>query len=138
MAANLSITAADVKLVQAGSGEHQHTAPAIETIAAGQYIRYDGTTGKFALGNATNAGEVGEGYFALNSAIAGEKVTGLKAPCVVDVGSALSALSFGDKVYVSDTDGTFADTAGTVSTVAGFVFPGWASTTARKLLALKL
>jgi hypothetical protein len=107
--ADLTIVAADVKLVRGGD-EHQHTAPALETFNAGQYIRLDPTTGKFAKGNASSAAEIGDGFFALNSAVnAGDPVTGLKAPCVLDVGSALSGLNFGDKIYVSATDATFAD-----------------------------
>ena len=65
-------------------------------------------------------------------------MTGYKAPCVVDVGDALSGLDFADSVYVSDTDGTLADAAGTVSKVAGTVVPGWATTSAEKLLRVEL
>lgn len=107
--ADLTIAAADVKLVRGGD-EHQHTAPALETFNAGQYIRLDPSTGKFAKGNASSVAEIGDGFFALNSAeVIGMAVTGLKAPCVVDVGTALSGLNFGDKIYVSATDATFAD-----------------------------
>lgn len=133
--ANLTIS--KCRLV-VGSNEHQMTAPALEAITAGQYIRQDPTTGKFALGNATSAAEVGDGFIALNSAAIGEAVTGVKGPCVIDVGSALSGLNFAASVYLSDTDATLADAAGTVSTVVGKVVPGFAHTTADKLLRLSL
>jgi hypothetical protein len=45
-------------------------------------------------------------------------------------------MAFDAPVYLSDTDATLADTAGTVSTVIGRVVPGWNATTADKLLLL--
>ena len=106
---DLTIAAADVHLVR-GSDEHQHTAPALETFNAGQYIRLDPSTGKWVKGNASSAAEIGDGYFAGSSALnIGDPVTGYKRPCLFDVGAALAGLNFGDKVYVSATDATFAD-----------------------------
>ena len=106
---DLVIAAADVHPVRI-SDEHFHTAPALETFNAGQYIRLDPATGQFRKGNATTAEEIGDGFFAGSTATyAGEPVTGYKKPCLFDVGEALSALNFGDKVYVSGTDGAFAD-----------------------------
>ncbi len=133
--ADLVIDNDDVRVVVRGN-EHQHTAPAGEAIAAGQYIRWS-TAGKFELGNATAAGEVGDGFIAEKDAAVGEPVTGVKGPTVLDVGDALSALAYGASVYLSDTDGTLATTAGTVSTVVGKVVPGWAGS-AKKLLRLSL
>lgn len=133
--ANLTITADDVRVVRSAD-EHQHTAPAVEACTAGQYIRWS-TAGKFELGNATAAGEVGDGFIALKDAAVGETVTGLKGPTLLDVGDALSGLAYGASVYLSDTDGTLADAAGTVSTVVGKVVPGWAGS-AKKLLRLTL
>jgi len=125
--ANLTIAAADVR-------EHQHTAPAGEAITAGQYIRFS-TTGKFELGKATTAGEVGDGFIAEKSVAIGETVTGLKNPCLLDVGDALSGIAYGASVYLSDTDGTLADAAGTVPFIVGTVVSGWAGS-AKKLLRL--
>ena len=133
--ADLTITADDVRLVRGGD-EHQHTAPAGEAITAGQYIRWS-TAGKFELGNATAAGEVGDGFIALKDAAVGEAVTGVKGPCLLEVGDALSAMAYGATVYLSDTDATLATTAGTVSTFVGTVVPGWAGS-AKKLLRLDL
>lgn len=107
--ADLTIAAADVHPVRIGD-EHQHTGPALETFNAGEYIRLDPSTGKFAKGNASVLAEIGDGYFAGNSAeYVGAPVTGFKRPCVIDVGDALSGMNFGDNVYVSATDGKFCD-----------------------------
>lgn len=133
--ADLTITADDVRLVRGGD-EHQHTAPAGEAITAGQYIRWS-SAGKFEKGNATAAGEVGDGFIALKDAAIGEALTGVKGPCLLDVGDALSAMAYGDTVFLSDTDATLATTAGTVSTFVGTVVPGWAGS-AKKLLRLDL
>lgn len=136
--ANLTITAADVRLVR-GDNEHQHTAPAGEAITAGQYVRLNTTTGKFELGNGTTSGEVGnKGYVAGRSVAAGETLTAYTGACLMDMGEALAALNFGALVYLSDTDGTLADAAGTVSKTVGVVHSGWAATTADKLLLLTL
>ena len=134
--ANISIHASDVRVVKRGDA-FQHTAPAGEAIVAGQYIRQDPSTGKFVLGNATSSADVGDGYFAENTAAVGDPVTGHKSPVVIDVGDALSGLNYGASVYLSDTDGTFADAAGTVSTVVAKVVAGWAGS-AKKLLRLVL
>lgn len=113
----------------------QFTGPAGEAIAVGQRCRFDATTGQIALGNGTTAAEARRGGIATHAAAIGEAVTIINQG-TVDIGEALAALSFGALVYVSDTDGAFADSAGTVSTVAGMVVPGWGSTTADRVLWL--
>ena len=106
---DLVIAAADVRLVRFDD-EHQHTAPALEVFDAGSYIRLDPSTGQWVKGNATTATEIGDGYFAGKSALnIGDAVTAYKRPALFDVGSALAGLNFGDKIYVSGTDGKFAD-----------------------------
>ncbi len=106
---DLVINAAEVHPVRIGN-EHQQTGPALEVFNAGQYIRLDPSTGKFAKGNATSLAEIGDGYFAGNSAeYVGAPATGYKGPCIFDVGDALAGLNFGDKIYVSATDATFCD-----------------------------
>jgi len=104
---NLTIDPNDVRAVKRAD-EHQHTAPAGEAILAGQYIRFS-TAGKFELGNATTVTEIGDGFIAEKSVAIGEAVTGLKKPCVLDLGNALSGLAYGDSVFLSATDGTLAD-----------------------------
>lgn len=151
---DLVIANDDVHLVRGGD-EHQHTAPALEAFNAGQYIRLDPSTGKFRKGNATSVTELGDGFFAGNKAAqAGDPVTGYKSPAVFDVGTALSGLNFGDKIYVSTTDGTFADAnpllnasavevplaegVDTDSVIAGVVVPGFGNTTGKKLFRVSL
>jgi hypothetical protein len=133
--ANLTISS--VHLVK-GDDEHQLTLPAGVDINAGQCITPDPTSGKWALANAATAGNVGDAFIALTSVKAGESLTGVKGPSVLDVGEALAALNFAAVVYLSDTAGTLADTAGTVSTPVGRVTPGWAYTAADKLLRITL
>jgi len=113
----------------------QFTGPAVEAIAIGQRCRFDASTGKIALGNGSTAAEARRGGIATHAAAIGEAVTIINQG-TVDVGEALASLSFGALVYVSDTDGGFADAAGTVSVIAGQVIPLWASPTADKVLWL--
>lgn len=134
--ATLTITPDNVRVVK-GNDMSQFTAPVGEAINAGQYCRWNTSTGKFELGNATSAAEVGDGFIAQKTVAIGDTLTGLKGPVVLDVGSALSSLNYGADVFLSDTDGTLADAAGTVSTKVGKVVPGWAGT-AKKLLRLVL
>ena len=113
----------------------QFTGPAAEAIAVGQRCRFDATTGQITKGNATNAAEAARGGIAVHAAAVGETVTIINQG-TVDVGEALAALNFGALVYVSNTDGSFADAAGTVSVVAGQVVPLWGSPTADRVLWL--
>lgn len=113
----------------------QFTGPAAEAITKGQRCRFDTTTGKITPGNASSAAEATRGGIALHSATAGETLTVLNQG-LVDVGDALVALAWGALVYLSNTDGAFADAAGTVSVIAGQVVPSWGNTTADKLLWL--
>ncbi len=130
--ADLVITKADQLRV-----EKQHTGPAVEAITEGQRCRFDATTGKIALGNGSTAAEIAPGGIAVHAAAIGESLTIINEG-IVDVGEALAALSFGDFIYVSDTDGTFGSAAGdsTVDTIVGQVYPGWDNTVADKLLLL--
>ena len=138
--ADLTITAADVRVVKRAD-EHQMSAPMLEACTAGQYIRTDPTTGKFRLGNATTLTEIGDGFIAEHSRAIGEPNTGLKGPCVLDVGDALSGLDFGASVHLSITDGTLADAdsgAYGEALVVGTVIPAFGDTTAKKLMRLEL
>lgn len=130
--ADLVITKAEaVRVVQ------QLTGPAAEAIAAGQRCRFDPTTGKVALGNATTAAEIKRGGIATHAAVVGQAVTIINQG-IVDVGEALAALDFGADVYVSDTDGAFGTAASdsTVDLIVGQVVPGWGHTAADRLLWL--
>lgn len=133
--ANLSITAADVAIVEV---IEQATLPASVAITAGQYV-YPTTTGKLVTGSAVaGGGDVGGSPgIAVQSGVANEAVTILKKG-IVYLGSALSGLAYDAPVYLSDTEGTLADAAGTVSTVVGHVVPIFGDTTAAKGLRIDL
>lgn len=132
--ATLTISAA---LVAPAKIIEDYVGPAAETIAAGQYVRLKVSDGKVELGNATTADEARSGGIAINSAIAGQPVHFVRKGWI-DVGDALSALTYDDDVFLSDTDGVLADAAGTVSKIVGTVVPAWGSTTADKLLRVDL
>ena len=95
-----------------------------ETLAAGDLVRLDGTTGYFTGANGTSTTEANIVGILLTGGIAGEAATAIAKGEVA--GFDLSGLNFGAAVYASDTDKTLADAAGTVSTVVGRVYPGLA------------
>lgn len=107
-----------------------------ETLAAGDLVRLDATTGRFTGANGTDATEANFVGILLTGGIAGEAATAISAGEVA--GFDLSGLNFGAPVYASDTDKTLADAAGTVSTVVGRVYPGLAGgTTFDKILKVR-
>lgn len=117
-----------------GDDEHMLTLPASVNVAAGQAVTPDPTSGKWVLALADTAAHAGDTHVALTTVKAGEALTAVKSSALLDVGEALAGLNFAAIVYLSDTAGTLASTAGTVSTVMGKVVPGWAYTTPDKLL----
>ena len=117
--ATLTIVAADVGVHYSEQVE-TICLPALVALTAGQYCRLDPTTGKLDLGNATTAAEIGDGYIVSKSVAAGETATAVRRG-LIDLGAALAALNFGANVFLSDTDGVLADTAGTVSKIVGRV-----------------
>lgn len=117
---------ADIALTTAGRVEvvesfEQMTLPAAEAIVAGDAVRLDVSSGKFTGANGTTAAEARIYGIALKSAAAGIPVTALRRG-VLD-GFALASQAYDAAIYLSDTDGTLADAAGTVSTVVGRVIP---------------
>lgn len=123
--ANLTIS--KVSIVES---VEQFDAPAGETFAVGSALRIDDTTGYATKANSTTSAEAQhEGIATLAASFANETVTILKEG-VVDVGEALAGMAFGAPVYLSDTDGTYADSAGTVSTIVGHVVPGFGNASA--------
>lgn len=116
----------------------QYTGPAAEAIAIGEYVRFNTTSGAIEPGNGSSSGEARSGGIAIKAALqAGDTVTFVRKG-VLDVGNALSALTYDDDVFLSDTDGTLADAAGTVSKIVGTVVPGYGATTYDKLLRVDL
>lgn len=137
--ANLSLVTAN-KLEVVESIE-QFTEVTAEAVNPGQAARLDTSNGKLTKANATVAAEARILGVAVGSKAntAGEPTTIIRKG-VVD-GFDLSSLAYDAAVYLSNTDGTLADTAGTVSTVVGRVIPGSATTlgTAKdKLLLIDL
>jgi hypothetical protein len=118
----------------------QATNPASVTILAGQTINLT-STGLWELAAATSAGALGlRTAVATHNAVAYEALTGLYKG-ILDLGIASSdfqALAFDAAVYASDTAGGLDTAAGTVTRIVGTVTPGWANTTADKLLRVDL
>lgn len=133
--ADLTITAADVAPVRV---DEAYTWPIAsgETIVKGNYARCDATSGKATGGNATAAGEVGFGGVCFSDD--GAQARRIMRKGLLDVGEALAGLNFGAKVYLSNTDKTLADAAGTVSVLVGHVVPGFGATTGDRLLEVDI
>ena len=131
---NLTITAADVAAVRI---DEQDTYPAAEAITAGQVVRLDVTTGKWALAKGTDTGEYRAGGLALRSVAAGITLTALRKG-VIDLGDALGDLAYDADVYLSDTDGTLATSQGSQAKIIGQVVPVWGHTTPDKALRINL
>lgn len=135
--ANLTIAAADVAPVKVFE---QFTGPAGEVIDAGEMVRLDTSTGKFVLGNASDAAE-GRliGMAMTDATIINSTITVVKKG-LVDVGDALDSEDYDEALLASDTDGKIDDGDGspTTSVTVGRVFPAWGATTADKLLLLDL
>ena len=134
--ANISLTsAARVEVVQS---HEQHTLPAGEAITPGAPVRISG--GTFVNGNGTVATEAAVYGVAVGdrAVAAGEAITAV-AEGILE-GFDFSSQSTNATIYVSDTDATLADAAGTVSTAVGRVIPGRAASLGSydKLLQVRL
>ena len=117
--ANLAlVTANTVSVVES---LEQMTLPTAEAITAGMAVRIDTSTGKFTAANGTAAGEARIYGVATKTAAAGMALTAIRRG-VLD-GFALTGQAYDAAIYLSDTDGMLADSAGTVETVVGRVIP---------------
>lgn len=121
----------NLALVTAGRAQvveslEQMTLVAAEAMEAMTPVRIDGTTGKFTKSNATDATEARTYGLTSRAVVAGMPVTAIKKG-VMD-GLNIAALAYDADVFLSNTDGTLADAAGTVSKVLGKVIPGNAVT----------
>lgn len=121
---NLALTTAGILNVV--ESLEQMTLPLAESINVGQVVRIDTTYGTFTKANASTAAEA-LAYGILVSKDAAGKVGTAVRRGVLD-GYALSALNFAAKVYLSDTDGTLATTAGSETLVVGDVIAGTSTT----------
>lgn len=121
MAAVALTTAGVLNVV--GTPETQMTAPFAETCAIGQCVRIDTSTGKWTLAKATDTSENRIYGILVSKDQAGAVGTAVRKG-VLD-GFAVSGKDYDAPLYLSDTDGTVADAAGTVSTVLGRVVPAF-------------
>lgn len=133
--ANLTIDATKVAPVQV---IEQLTGPANAALEKGDLVRLDTTTGKFVKAQATNAGNARVCGMVITKAVAANQTVTVVRKGWLNVGDALSALNFDADVFLSDTAGTAADGAGTVSKVIGTVVPGWGATAGDRLLRIDL
>jgi hypothetical protein len=102
--------------------EESHLA---EALAAGDAVRFD-ANGDFTGANGTTTTESNFVGILLTGGVAGEPATAICKGKVA--GFDLSALAYGDPVYLSDTDKTLeTTTAATVDVIIGRVYPGRAS-----------
>jgi hypothetical protein len=138
--ANLTITASVVRPVVVID---QLTGPVNTAVSIGQVVKINTTTGYFEPALATtapNARACGVVTSIMNggtAAAANQTVTVVRKG-LVDIGSAMTAVAFNADIFLSDTSGTLADTAGTSSKVIGTVVPGFSATSADKLLRIDL
>lgn len=131
MAENLSITAADVAVVES---IEQVTGPAGEEIDAGEVVYLDSSSGKFKLADQGEADQNDvEGVAIITANAANITITVLRKG-LLDVGDALSGLDYGALVYLSDTAGKIYDEDPGNAIVVGQVVPAWGYSTADKLL----
>jgi hypothetical protein len=115
----------------------QMTLVAAEAITAGNAVRVD-TSGMFTNSNASTTTENRIYGLATATVVAGQALTAIRKG-VMD-GYTLAG-AYDSVVYLSDTDGRIADSAGTVSTIVGRVIPGTANllgTSPDKLLFVDL
>jgi hypothetical protein len=96
-----------------------------ESLAAGDAVRIDTTTGRWTKANGTSAGEA-RIYGVLTDSDNGINWTAVRRG-VLD-GFDLDDQDYDDAIYLSDTDGTLADAAGTVSVLVGRVIPATGTT----------
>jgi hypothetical protein len=132
--ANLTITSVHIVRMF----EMEPDGPVNEVVAAGKPVRIDATTGFYTPGNATTTTENALKGIAVNTGDYANATIGVMKRGILDIGNALSAVAYGATVYLSDTDGTLADSAGTVSTIVGYCISGFGSTTPDKLLLVNI
>ena len=135
--ANLAlVTSGKVNVVES---IEQMTLPLGETLAVGDAVRLDTTTGKWTGANASGAAEARIWGVLVSKDAAGAVGTALRKGVVE--GFNLDSQAYDAAIYLSDTDKTLADAAGTVSTVVGRVIPAFSTTlgtAADKLLHVDL
>lgn len=95
------------------------------------------TDGTVTPANGTTSTEANfQGVASIASERVGKAITVVRDG-LLDVGEALAGLAPGAPIYLSDTDGSLATTAGTTSVIVGRVEPGWGGLTADLLLRVR-
>jgi hypothetical protein len=117
------VTAGKLRIV--GIPETQFTSGFAESCNVGQAVRLH-TDGKWTKSNGSSSTEAR--IIGLLVSKDGAAASGTVVRKGVLDGYDLSSLAYGALVYLSDTDGTLADAAGTVSVVVGRVVPGTSTT----------
>lgn len=118
MAGEISITAANVLPVEI---IEKDTRPASVAINAGQLVRND-ANGRWAIANATDAANAGQRVaMAINTASQYEAITAVFKGVINIGGTGLDAVANDAPLYLSDTAGAIATSAGTVSKLVATV-----------------
>ncbi len=130
--ADLTITAADVQVVKVID---QVTGPVAAAVDAGEACYIVAASGEYNLADENGSAPLNdpEGVAVTNGNQAHITVT-LVRKGILDVGEALAGMDYGATVWLSATAGKLADADPGNSIVIGEVIPGWAHTTADKLL----
>jgi hypothetical protein len=114
---DITVTAAKVGASDTQQREILHLI-AGATITAGQAV-YQTTAGKADLADASATGTAQVVGIALTGGVAGQPIAILKRGFVE--GFSITGLTYGVRVYLSDTAGALADSAGTVAVTLGRV-----------------
>lgn len=115
--ANLAlVTTGVVRIVESIEQEDQ---PLAESCAVGDAVRIDTSAGTYTKSNGSSSGEARFWGMLVNVDGAGKVGTALRRGYVD--GFDLSGMAFDADIYLSDTDGEFATSAGTVSYKVGRV-----------------
>lgn len=131
------VTAGTLNIV--GTPERQFSGSFAESVNVGQCVRWDASTGKWTKSNATDSTENRIAGVLVSKDGAGGSGTVVRRGILN--GYDLSGLNFGAPIYLSNTDGTLADAAGTTTVLIGRVISGLSvtvGTTADKLLLLEI
>lgn len=118
--ADIAASGAGFRVVD-GIQADQLTSVAAEDIADGAAVRIDPTTGHYTAANATTAAEADVFGIAPKGQKAGHPLTAYRKTLLE--GYDLSGMDYGADVFLSNTDETLGDVAGTVSVVVGKVAP---------------
>lgn len=137
--ASLSITAANVRIIDDKGKGNQLSVPAGATLTAGMLVKQDGTTGHWIKSGGDDAATFGNRRFILLKGGPQYRTITAVNDCLVDLGqSVLDAASIGDPVYASDTDGELTLTVGESTLAAagiiGYVTGFYVGSTLQKVL----